>query len=93
MEKELEECLHKSLFFSFSYIYNKRNMSLKLGNILKTELDEKLISEIFTVGKGDMFKDYVPISFFQSPQYTELILNNKSYFFNLVKKNKKGFLL
>ena len=40
-------------------------MSLKLGNILKTELDEKLISEIFTVGKGDMFKDYVPISFFQ----------------------------
>ena len=52
-------------------------MSLKLGNILKTELGEKIISEIFTVGKGDMFKDYVPISFFQTPQYTELVINDE----------------
>lgn len=52
-------------------------MSLKLGNILKTKLDENIISEIFTVGKGDMFKDYVPISFFKSPQYTELDLNGE----------------
>lgn len=51
-------------------------MSLKLGNILKTKLDENIISEIFTVGKGDMFKDYVPISFFKSPQYTELVIDD-----------------
>lgn len=50
-------------------------MGLKLENILKSELDEKIIKEFFTIGKSDMFKDYVPITFFQTSQPTEIDLN------------------
>ena len=50
-------------------------MDLKLGSVLNSSVDDLLIKEFFTIGKGEIFKDYIPIQFFNKPVKTKMVLN------------------
>jgi hypothetical protein len=49
-------------------------MDLKLGSVLNSNIDDLLINEFFSIGKGEIFKDYIPIQFFNSPVKTKMVL-------------------
>lgn len=50
-------------------------MDLKLGSVLNSSVDDLLIKEFFTIGKGEIFKDYIPIQFFNEPVKTKMVLD------------------
>ena len=50
-------------------------MDLKLENILNSNVGDELINEFFTIGKGEIFKDYIPISFFSNPVKTRMVIS------------------
>lgn len=50
-------------------------MDLKLGSVLNSNIDDLLINEFFSIGKGEIFKDYIPISFFSNPVKTRMVIS------------------